>query len=69
MAAGTPHRIPTRKDLAEDEYRVDQSRGRRYCPVHGSQQMIPLLPGKDFCPVCLEGEQQNQRPEPTTEVG
>lgn len=51
MPANSP-RILTRKDLDEDEHRVDQVRGRRYCRTHRDQQMIPLLPGLDMCPAC-----------------
>lgn len=69
MAANTRSRIPTRKELAEEEYRIDQGRGRRNCPVHRSQQMMPLLPGLDVCPVCPEGEQTSQQPEPTNDLG
>jgi hypothetical protein len=69
MAASTRQRTPTSRDLAEDEYRTDQIRGRRYCPVHRSQQMMPLLPGLDVCPVCPEGERRSQLPQPTNEPG
>ena len=61
--AATGYRPPTPRQLAEDEYRTDQVRGRRYCRVHPQQQMIPLLAGVDICPVCAEGESQNPRPE------
>ncbi|MBY8342038.1 hypothetical protein LXH13_06025 [Streptomyces spinosirectus] len=52
MAASNRLPVPTRKQLEEDEHRVDQARGRRYCRVHREQQMIPLLPGVDVCPSC-----------------
>lgn len=69
MVATTRQRTPTGRDLAEEEYRIDQIRGRRYCRVHRSQQMMPLLPGLDICPVCPEGEQRSQVPEPPTDLG
>lgn len=57
--AATGYRPLTRRDLAEEEYRLDQVRGRRYCRVHPQQQMIPLLRGVDVCPACPpEGERQ-----------
>lgn len=52
MAVSNRPRVLTRKGLAEDEHRIDQIRGRRYCPTHRDQQMIPLLPGLDMCPAC-----------------
>lgn len=47
------YRIPTARDIAEDDWRTDHARGRRYCPVHPSQQMIPMLarPDVDMCPL------------------
>jgi hypothetical protein len=52
MAASNRPRVLGPRGLAEDEHRIDQARGRRYCPVHRDQQMIPLLPGVDVCPSC-----------------
>lgn len=69
MAASTRQRVPTSRDLAEDEYRTDQIRGRRHCRVHRSQQMMPLLAGLDVCPVCPEGDRRTQLPEATNEPG
>jgi hypothetical protein len=61
--AANGHRPMTPRQLAEDEQRIDQVRGRRYCRVHRNQQMIPLLPGVDVCPACApEGESRTQRP-------
>lgn len=65
MAARPRNRILTRKDLDEDEYLIDKGWGRRYCPVHRTQQMIPLLPGLDTCPACQPaGASERQQPEP-----
>ena len=50
--AANGYRPMTPRELAEEEYRIDQVRGRRYCRVHPHQQMIPLLPGVDACPAC-----------------
>jgi hypothetical protein len=44
------------RQLAEDERNIDQVRGRRRCRVHREQQMIPMLPGMDICPLCPRGE-------------
>lgn len=45
------------RELALDEAMIDLSRGRRHCPVHRNQEMLPLLPGKDYCPLSHdEGE-------------
>ncbi|MEU3252885.1 hypothetical protein [Streptomyces sp. NPDC006997] len=46
------YRPMTPRQLAEDEYRIDHARGRRYCRVHRDQQMISILPGVDVCPGC-----------------
>lgn len=59
--AANGYRPMSRKELAEDEWRIDHARGRRYCRVHPQQQMISLLPRVDVCPICPEGESQNQR--------
>lgn len=69
MAGSTRSRIPTPRDLAEEEYLLDWAGGRRYCPVHRTQQMIPLWRGKDVCPVCPADDRQSQQPEPTTDLG
>jgi hypothetical protein len=58
---GRPRTL-TFKALAEDECRVDQIRGRRYCPVHRRQQMIPLLPGMDVCPACRPAGNDHSQP-------
>lgn len=50
MAPSSRSRIPTPKDLAEDDWVTDTYRGRRYCPQHRSQQMIPLG-AADVCPL------------------
>lgn len=50
MAVNSRNRVPTSRDLAEDELRVDTYRGRRYCRQHASQQMIPLGVA-DVCPL------------------
>jgi hypothetical protein len=47
------------RELALDEALLDMSRGRVNCPVHRDQQMMPLLPGKDFCPL-PHGEDEPQ---------
>ena len=44
------NRVPTPRDLAEDEWRMDTVRGRRYCRVHPQQQMVPLGVA-DVCPL------------------
>ncbi|MFF9205160.1 hypothetical protein ACF1AE_25730 [Streptomyces sp. NPDC014986] len=41
MNAGR-HHPPTRRELAEDELTTDRGRGRKNCPVHRTQEMIPL---------------------------
>lgn len=65
MAASNRPRVLTRKGLAEDEYRIDQVRGRRYCRTHRDQQMIPLLPGVDVCPACRPAaEYESPQPDP-----
>ncbi|WP_128803742.1 MULTISPECIES: hypothetical protein [unclassified Streptomyces] len=65
MAASNRPRVLGPRALAEDEHRIDQARGRRYCPVHRDQQMIPLLPGLDACPACQPaGESGSRQPEP-----
>jgi hypothetical protein len=53
MAASNKYRPPTTRDIAEDDWQTDNARGRRYCPVHRSQQMIPMLarPDLDMCPL------------------
>lgn len=64
MAASRP-RVLTPRMLAEDEHRIDQVRGRRYCRVHRDQQMIPLLPGLDVCPACApQAENGSRQPDP-----
>ena len=61
--AANGYRPPTPRQLAEEELLIDQVRGRRHCRVHPQQQMIPLLAGVDICPVCADGESQDQRPD------
>lgn len=51
MPARNGYKPPTPKDLAEEEWRLNTARGRRYCPVHPDQQMMPLLLGMDMCPL------------------
>ncbi len=51
MATSSKYRPPTPRLLAEEEWKLDHSRGRRYCPVHRTQQMMPLLAGVDVCPL------------------
>ena len=51
MAARTRYGPPTPKQLAQDEWNIDNAGGRRYCPVHRDQQMISLVPGVDRCPL------------------
>lgn len=46
------YRPLTQKHLDEEEHRIDNSRGRRYCPRHPAQQMIPILVNIDTCPIC-----------------
>lgn len=61
--AANGYRTLTPRQLADDERRIDHVRGRRYCRVHPTQQMIPLLAGVDVCPACAPaGESQTQRP-------
>ena len=43
-------RVPTPRDLAHDEWATDTRRGRRHCPQHRGQQMIPLGVA-DVCPL------------------
>lgn len=50
--AANGYRPMSPRQLADDEFRIDQIRGRRYCREHPRQQMIPLLPGVDVCPAC-----------------
>ncbi|WP_405671435.1 hypothetical protein [Streptomyces sp. NBC_01530] len=50
MAVNGRSRVPTRRDLAEEELMLDTYRGRRYCKQHPSQQMIPLGVA-DVCPL------------------
>ncbi|MFI8535315.1 hypothetical protein ACIGMX_34360 [Streptomyces aquilus] len=69
MAVSARSRIPTRKELAEEEYRIDQVRGRRRCPVHRSQQMIPLLAGVDVCPACGPEDSPETRQPESTDLG
>jgi hypothetical protein len=47
----------TPRELAEDDALIDKVRGRRYCSVHRDQEMIPMLPGMDVCPVS-HGEEE-----------
>lgn len=49
----TRYRPPTQKELDKDDWGTDHARGRRYCPEHPSQQMIPMLAGPDLdmCPL------------------
>ncbi|MFE7277932.1 hypothetical protein [Streptomyces sp. NPDC057623] len=51
--AASRYRPPTARDIAEDDWHTDNARGRRHCPVHPSQQMIPMLAGPDvdMCPL------------------
>lgn len=51
--AASRYRPPTPRDLAEDDWLTDHARGRRHCPAHPSQQMIPMLAGPDvdMCPL------------------
>ncbi|RSN13726.1 hypothetical protein DMH25_08005 [Streptomyces sp. WAC 01325] len=51
MSARTGYKPPTKKALAEEEWRLDHVRGRRYCPVHRDQAMMPVLFGMDVCPL------------------
>jgi hypothetical protein len=51
MTSGHKYRPPTPREVAEDEWNVDHARGRRYCPVHPTQQMMPVLFGRDVCPL------------------
>jgi hypothetical protein len=59
MASSSRNRIPTPRDLAEDDWLMDTYRGRRYCPRHPTQQMIPLGVA-DVCP--LEHGTVEERP-------
>jgi len=43
-------RVPTPRDLAHEEWVTDTYRGRRHCPQHPAQQMIPLGVA-DVCPL------------------
>jgi hypothetical protein len=49
MAAG--YRPPTPREIAEDEWITDRGRGRKRCPQHPTQQMIPMAAGLDMCPL------------------
>lgn len=55
MAAARPPL--TQKQLEAEDALIDRAWGRRMCPVHPQQEMIPLLPGLDTCP-CCEGTPQ-----------
>jgi hypothetical protein len=50
MAASNRYRIPSPKDIAEDDWMMDTCRGRRFCPQHPRQQMIPMGM-TDMCPL------------------
>lgn len=52
MTAKTYNRIRTQKELEEEEYRSNQAGGRRRCRNHPRQQMMPLTPRLDLCPIC-----------------
>jgi hypothetical protein len=51
MPAGNGYRPPTPREMAHDDLITDRGRGRRYCPAHPSQEMVPLLAGVDVCPL------------------
>lgn len=55
--AANGYRPMTPRELAEDDALIDKVRGRRYCSVHRDQEMIPMLPGMDVCPVS-HGEEE-----------
>ncbi|MER5501316.1 hypothetical protein ABT096_29505 [Streptomyces sp. NPDC002561] len=42
--------VPAPHDIAYDEWKTDNARGRRYCPEHPQQQMISLGI-RDVCPM------------------
>lgn len=44
------YRVPTAHDLAEDDWVTDNCRGRRKCPEHPQQDMIPMV-RNDICPL------------------
>lgn len=50
MASSSRNRVPTTRDLAEEDLLMDTFRGRRHCPAHPTQQMIPLGVS-DVCPL------------------
>ena len=50
MAPASRNRVPTPRDIAHDEYVTDTARGRRFCPQHRSQRMIPIGL-TDVCPL------------------
>ncbi|GAA3293234.1 hypothetical protein GCM10020295_14510 [Streptomyces cinereospinus] len=59
MAAGNRYRTPSSKDIAVDDWVVDTYRGRRRCPQHPMQQMIPMGV-TDMCPLD-HGEEAHSR--------
>ncbi|MGC5034089.1 hypothetical protein ACPXCS_06330 [Streptomyces sp. DT190] len=59
MASSSRNRIPTQRDIAHDDYVTDTSHGRRYCPQHRSQQMIPIG-WANACPLD-HGDREHER--------
>jgi hypothetical protein len=59
MASSTRNRVPTPRDIAHDDYATDTRRGRRYCPQHRAQQMIPIGL-TDVCPLD-HGDRERER--------
>ncbi|MGW6731127.1 hypothetical protein [Streptomyces sp. NPDC055013] len=51
MATSNGYRPPTQRELESEDWRLNHIRGRRYCEVHSDQQMMPLAPGLDLCPL------------------
>lgn len=49
--SATRRRPMNSTELGTDEWRVDRGRGRRHCRVHPQQEMIPLAPHLDACPL------------------
>jgi hypothetical protein len=59
-SAFVPHHV--RRALDAEDWRVDNLRPRKYCPVHRNQQMLPpMAPGlSDVCPIPHGGGSESQ---------
>lgn len=50
MSPATRRQLPTPKELASEDWLVNKVKGRRKCPEHRQQDMIPLGL-RDLCPL------------------